>query len=76
MWIAENPGAFYHGVGRCRRGDDAPSVTDTHCRVRGTSGLYVIDAATIPRVPRSNTHIVIVALAERAAALLTQQTSL
>jgi choline dehydrogenase-like flavoprotein len=76
VWIAENHGAFYHGVGSCRMGDDDTSVTDTHCRVRGTRGLYVIDGATIPRVPRSNTHIVIVALAERAAALLTEQTSL
>ena len=51
-------------------GDSDDAVTDTRCAVRGTSGLFVIDASTIPRVPRSNTHILIVALAERAAALL------
>ena len=75
-WIAENHGAFYHGVGSCRMGADETSVADLHCRVRGTEGLYVIDGSTIPRVPRSNTHIVIMALAERAAALLTGQASL
>lgn len=72
-WIAANHGAFYHGVGSCRmgEGDDAP--VDLDLRVRGTEGLYVIDGATIPRVTRSNTHIVIAALAERAAARLRGQ---
>ncbi|MAG31647.1 MAG: hypothetical protein CL908_12235 [Deltaproteobacteria bacterium] len=69
-WIAESHGAFYHGVGTCRMGTEESSVTDPGCRVRGTSGLYVIDAATIPRVPRSNTHILVVALAERTASML------
>jgi len=66
-WIGANHGAFYHGVGTCRMGAEETAVTDLECRVRNTKGLYVIDAATIPRVPRSNTHILIVALAERAA---------
>ncbi len=69
-WIAAHHGAFYHGVGTCRMGDEATSVTDPSCRVRGVDGLFVVDASTIPRVPRSNTHLVVVALAERAAALL------
>ena len=49
------------------------SVTDPSCRVRGVDGLFVVDASTIPRVPRSNTHLVVVALAERAAALLSER---
>jgi choline dehydrogenase len=69
-WIAAHHGAFYHGVGTCRMGDEATSVTDPSCRVRGVDGLFVVDASTIPRVPRSNTHLVVVALAERAAAEL------
>jgi len=69
-WIAAHHGAFYHGVGTCRMGDEATSVTDPSCRVRGVDGLFVVDASTIPRVPRSNTHLVVVALAERAAAKL------
>jgi choline dehydrogenase len=78
-WIGENHGAFYHGVGSCRMGDgtdqdDAP--LDLDLSVRGTENLYVIDGASIPRVTRSNTHIAIAALAERAAALLTGKESL
>jgi choline dehydrogenase len=70
-WIAAHHGAFYHGVGTCRMGDDPTSVTDPNGAVRGGPwGLYVVDASSIPRVTRSNTHIVTVALAERLAARL------
>lgn len=75
-WIFENHGAFYHGVGTCRMGDDADAPLDENLRVRGAEGLYVIDGSTIPRVTRSNTHIVIAALAERAAAMLRNQETL
>ena len=51
-------------------GEGADDPVDLDLRVRGTDGLFVIDGATIPRVTRSNTHIVIAALAERGAALL------
>lgn len=75
-WIAERHGAFYHGVGTCRMSDDPASVVDPACRVRGIAGLHVVDASVVPRVTRSNTHIVTVALAERAAALMTGLASL
>ncbi len=75
-WIAENHGAFYHGVGSCRMGDDESAPLDPMLRVRGSNDCYVIDGCAIPRVTRSNTHIVIAALAERAAALLTGRTTL
>ncbi|MFO0688129.1 MAG: GMC family oxidoreductase N-terminal domain-containing protein [Myxococcota bacterium] len=74
-WIGARHGAFYHGVGTCRMGADAASVVDPSCRVRGVEGLFVVDASTIPRVTRSNTHIVTVALAERAAAMLAGKAS-
>ncbi|MFK7898196.1 MAG: GMC family oxidoreductase [Myxococcota bacterium] len=70
QFVAAQHGAFYHGVGSCRMGDDADSVIDPNFRVRDIDGLYVIDGASIPRVSRSNTHILIAAVAERAAALL------
>lgn len=70
-WIAANHGAFYHGVGSCRMGEEGDAPLDLDLRVRGTQGLFVIDGAAIPRVTRSNTHIAIAALAERAAARLT-----
>ncbi len=74
-WISSQHGAFYHGVGSCRMGDGAaPLAPDLH--VRGTRGLAVVDGSAIPRVTRSNTHIAICALAERAAAIFTGRETL
>ncbi|MBJ21236.1 MAG: NAD(P)-binding protein [bacterium] len=69
-WIARSHGAFYHGVGSCQMGESDELPLDLDLSLRGVRGLYVIDGASIPRVTRSNTHLVIVALAERAAAML------
>jgi choline dehydrogenase-like flavoprotein len=59
--IAESHSAFYHGVGTCRFGD----VVDTDCRVFDLDGLRICDASIIPTVPRSNTNLAVMALAER-----------
>lgn len=69
--IAAEHTAFYHGVGTCAMGDwdNDSSVVDPECRVRGIASLRIVDAAVIPTVPRSNTNLVVTALAERAAVL-------
>ena len=67
--IAAAHTAFYHGCGTCRMGEpgDPDAVVDPDCRVIGVDGLRVVDAAAIPHVPRSNTNVVVTALAERMA---------
>lgn len=45
-------------------------VVDAECRVLGRNGLRVIDASVIPEVPRANTHLMVLALAETMAARL------
>lgn len=68
--ITETHTAFYHGVGTCRMGaDGAHDVVDTRCEVFGVDGLRVVDASVIPVVPRSNTNLAVMALAERFARL-------
>jgi choline dehydrogenase len=61
---------FHHPVGSCRMGrpDDPEAVVDAAGRVRGTDGLWVMDASVIARVPSANTHLAVIALAERLAA--------
>ena len=61
-----------HAVGTCRMGsdDDPLAVVDTRGRVLGYDGLLVCDASVMPRVPRANTHLPTVMLAERIAAWL------
>ena len=54
---------FFHPVGTCAIG----SVLDERCRVLGFENLYVADASAVPTIPRANTHLTTIALAERAA---------
>lgn len=54
---------FYHPVGTCAIG----SVVDGQARVHGIEGLFVIDASIIPSIPRANTNLTTIALAERLA---------
>jgi choline dehydrogenase-like flavoprotein len=63
---------YVHAVGSCRMGapDDPAAVVDPACRVRGYERLRVIDASVMPDIPRANTHLTVVAIAERAAELL------
>ena len=54
---------FFHPVATCAMG----RVVDERCRVLGLDNLYVVDASAVPTIPRANTHLTTVALAERAA---------
>lgn len=57
---------FFHPVGTCAIG----SVVDGALRVTGIDGLYVCDASVVPTIPRANTHLTVVAVAERFAETL------
>ena len=61
---------FHHPVGSCRMGrpDDPEAVVDERGRVRGVEGLWIMDASVFARVPSANTHLAVIALAERLAA--------
>lgn len=68
-WLFAECSDAQHASGTCRMGaaDDPRSVVDPECRVIGASGLRVIDASIMPEVPRANTHLTTVAMAERMA---------
>jgi choline dehydrogenase len=63
---------LYHPVGTARMGsaDDPGAVVDQYGRVRGLDGVRVLDASIMPNIPRANTNLTCVMLAERAAGWL------
>jgi 5-(hydroxymethyl)furfural/furfural oxidase len=71
-WLLHECTDNVHAVGTCRMGaaGDPRSVVDPECRVIGIEGLRVVDASVMPEVPRANTHLTTVMVAEHVAARL------
>lgn len=61
----------YHAVGSCRMDKDPQnSVVDPALRVRGVSGLRIIDTSVMPVIPSGNTNGPTMAMAWRAADII------
>jgi choline dehydrogenase len=67
----------HHPAGTCAMGGDVgksasgyDSVADVQLRVRGISGLRIVDASVMPTLPRGDINAPVVAIAERAADLI------
>jgi choline dehydrogenase len=69
-WLQTRCTDYVHAVGTCRMGpvEDPRSVVDSDGRVIGVEGLRVVDASIMPEVPRANTHMTTVMIAEHIAA--------
>ena len=68
-WLAfcrEAGDTVFHPTSTCSIGP----VVDERLRVRGVSGLRVIDASVIPAVPSGNINAAVIALAEKGADLV------
>ena len=63
---------LFHPAGTCRMGATgaADTVVDPDGRVQGVDGLCVADASILPTIPRANTHLTVLAVAEAMAGRL------
>ena len=72
VWLRAHVADYVHASSSCRMGPagDELAVVDTRCRVHGYEALRVCDASVFPDLPRANTHLPAVMVAERIAAFM------
>ena len=70
-WVAKDAETALHPSCTARKGTDDMSVLDPETlRVRGTEGLRVVDASSMPYVTNGNIYAPVMMLAEKAADLI------
>ncbi|MDB5585112.1 MAG: FAD-dependent L-sorbose dehydrogenase protein [Devosia sp.] len=73
-FLRASVGGVWHASGTCRMGrsDDVGAVTNAAGKVYGVEGLRICDASLMPSIPRANTNVPTIMMAERIADLIKQ----
>ena len=69
-YVRHSTQTSWHVAGTCRMGADEASVVDEKLRVRGVSGLRIIDSSIFPTLPSSNTNAAAIMTGEKGADLV------
>lgn len=69
-WVRRGSNTIFHPVGTCRMGNDDNAVVDAELKVRGISGLRVVDASVMPTIIGGNTSAPTMMIAEKAADMM------
>jgi choline dehydrogenase len=70
-FVRENCSTSFHPCGTAAMGSGENAVVDPRLNVIGVQGLRIADASVIPVIPSGSTQAAVIAIAERAAALIT-----
>jgi len=70
QYLRRATNSHFHLVGTCAIGTDSGAVVDPSLRVHGIDGLRVADASVMPSIVSADPHATVLAIAERAATLL------
>ena len=71
-YISKTHNTVYHPAGSCRMGaaEDEMSPLDPQLRVKGVTGLRVVDASAMPQLTAVNPNITTMLMGERASDLI------
>jgi len=74
-WVRQHVESAYHPSCSCKMGskNDPMAVLDEKCRVRGVSGLRVVDSSAFPVITNGNLNAPTIMLAERVADMILNQ---
>jgi len=76
-WALQQVGAYSHAAGSCAMGSsrDAMAVVNDRAEVIGYQNIWLCDASILPTLPRANTHLPVVMVANRVSEMLRETLS-
>jgi choline dehydrogenase-like flavoprotein len=76
-WALQQVGAYSHAAGSCAMGNSRNdmAVVNERVEVIGYQNLWLCDASIFPALPRANTHLPVVMVANRVSAMLRETLS-
>jgi choline dehydrogenase/5-(hydroxymethyl)furfural/furfural oxidase len=76
-WALRQVGAYSHAAGSCVMGDsrNTMAVVNDRAEVIGYQNIWLCDASILPTLPRANTHLPVVMVANRVSEMLRETLS-